>query len=82
LLVTAAVPLFFLAALTESFVRESALGSAPRLALAGAYGVALLAAHILLQRRAGRSRVDTSWLLEVERREPGRPAERGSGSIS
>ena len=75
LLVTASVPLFFLAALTESFIRESALGSTPRLVLAGVYGAALLAAHILLQRRGSRSSVDTSWLLEVERREPTRSAE-------
>ena len=62
LLVAVSVPLFFLAALTESFVRESAIATSPRLALAGVYGVALIAAHVWLHRRSRRRQIDTSWL--------------------
>lgn len=67
LLVAVSVPLFFLAALTESFVRESAIENAPRFALAGVYAVALVAAHVWLHRRSRRRPVDTSWLAETER---------------
>jgi hypothetical protein len=69
LLVATSVPLFLLAAVTESFVRESALGTAPRLAIAGVYTVALLAALFFVHRAANRRRVDTSWLGEVAERE-------------
>ena len=67
LLVAVSVPLFFLAALTESFVRESAIENTPRFALAGVYAVALVAAHVWLHRRSRRRPVDTSWLAETER---------------
>ena len=67
LLVAVSVPLFFLAALTESFVRESTIGNTPRFALAGAYALALVAAHVWLHRRGRRRAVDTSWLTKVER---------------
>lgn len=62
LLVAGSVPLFLLAALTESFVRESALGTAPRLAVAAGYALALAAAHLWLRRLARSQAVDTGWL--------------------
>lgn len=71
LLVASSVPLFLLAALTESFVRESALGSLPRFAVAAAYAFALLAAHWQLWRMARRENIDTGWLAGL-----GRPAAR------
>ena len=64
-LVAAAVPLLALAALVESFVRESALGTAPRLAIAGCMLLALLAALAAVRRLARRYHVDTGWLQEV-----------------
>ncbi len=70
LLVAISVPLFFLAALTESFVRESAIENGPRFALAGVYAVALVAAHLWLHRYSRRRAIDTSWLEEVERGAP------------
>ena len=65
LLVALSLPLFLLAALTESFVRESALGTAPRLLVAGAYALALGLAHLWLRRRAREGSVDTGWLAAL-----------------
>ena len=62
LLVVAAVPLFLLAALTESFIRESALGSPLRLTLAGVYVAALGLAHWKLRRLAQTQTADPTWL--------------------
>ncbi len=64
-LVVLSVPLFFLAALTESFVRESALGTAPRLGLAAAYAAALVVAHGWLRHRAREAAPDASWLAAL-----------------
>jgi uncharacterized membrane protein SpoIIM required for sporulation len=65
LLVATAVPLFLLAALTESFVRESDLATTPRLAIAGAYALVIVAAHWRLQRLARTETVDTGWLAAL-----------------
>jgi uncharacterized membrane protein SpoIIM required for sporulation len=65
LLVASAVPLFLVAALTESFVRESSLGSTPRLAIAGVYAVGLGLAHWWLRRMAHSDSVDTGWLAAL-----------------
>lgn len=77
LLLAAAIPLFVLAALAESFVRESALGIGPRLAVAA--GMALIVALLLTTSgRAARARPDTSWLRELSA--PTSPGSPGSGS--
>jgi uncharacterized membrane protein SpoIIM required for sporulation len=65
LLVALSVPLFLLAALTESFVRESVIATAPRLIIAGAYVVALGFAHLWLRDLARRERVDAGWLAAL-----------------
>jgi uncharacterized membrane protein SpoIIM required for sporulation len=65
LLFTGSIPLFALAALMESFVRESALGTAPRLAVAAALATALAAALLAVRRLARRVTVDTGWLREL-----------------
>jgi uncharacterized membrane protein SpoIIM required for sporulation len=67
LLIAASLPLFLLAALIESFVRQSALGTAPRLAVAGAGALALLVFLLYVRRVARRVEVDTSWLRELGR---------------
>jgi uncharacterized membrane protein SpoIIM required for sporulation len=67
LLVAAAVPLFLLAALTESFVRESALEHLPRFAVAIVYALALIAAHWRLRSMARSESVDTGWLARLGR---------------
>lgn len=64
-LVATAVPLFLLAALTESFVRESALETGTRLAVAGAYAFAIAAAHWQVRRLARAAAVDTGWLAAL-----------------
>ena len=87
LLFGASIPLFAAAAVVESFVRESALGTAPRLAVAGTF-LALLGLALAGVRRAARTRrVDTRWLGELiapaDRGEliaPARTAAPGSGS--
>lgn len=64
-LFAAAVPLFVVAALIESFVRESTWGALPRLAVAALclFGTAGV---LLLTRRAAPARAaDTTWLREV-----------------
>jgi uncharacterized membrane protein SpoIIM required for sporulation len=59
------VPLFLLAALTESFIRESALGTAPRLAVALSFLALLLAGLASVYRLARRTPVDTRWLRDT-----------------
>jgi len=61
-LVACSVPLFVLAALIESFVRESALGTAPRLAVALACLLGLLLFLRVTRRLALRRGADTAWL--------------------
>jgi uncharacterized membrane protein SpoIIM required for sporulation len=79
LLFGAALPLFALAALVESFVRESALGTAPRLALAGFF-LALLGAALASVRRLGRRHAaDLAWLGGLTARARG--GSRDSGSV-
>ena len=78
LLVGASVPLFGLAALAESFVRESALPVAVRLVIAATMAAAIVAASLAARRLAHRRAVDTGWLdaLIV----PAHPGSPGSGS--
>jgi uncharacterized membrane protein SpoIIM required for sporulation len=64
----ASVPLFFLAALTESFIRESMLGTAPRLAVAGVFLALLLAGLGAVYRLSRRTPVDTGWLRDGDTR--------------
>jgi len=78
-LVGTAVPLLLVAALTESFVRESTLSTAARFGIAATY-VALLGTGLAWVRRLARQReVDTRWLAELM---PPRPASRESGSAA
>lgn len=64
LLAAAAIPLLMAAALIESFVRESALGVTPRLAVAA--GMALLVGGFLgASRREARRRPDARWIREL-----------------
>ena len=65
LLFAASLPLFGVAALAESFVRESALGRTTRLAIAAAFGAAIVAMLIVVRRLAGRVPVDADWLAEI-----------------
>jgi uncharacterized membrane protein SpoIIM required for sporulation len=77
LLFGASIPLFAVAAVVESFVRESALGTAPRLAIAAAF-LALLGAALAGVRRVSRRRdVDVRWLGELTA--PARSGAPGSG---
>ncbi len=64
MLFATAVPLLALAAVTESFVRESALGTGPRLGVAGLMAGGLLIA-LASVRRLNRKVPDTSWLRDV-----------------
>ena len=69
-LFAASVPLFFAAAWIESFVRESALGTAPRFAVA-AVGVLILSAIGFLIRSLRKDEPETpDWLDELIRDEP------------
>jgi len=66
LLVGLAAPLFAAAALTESFVRESTLGTGARLGVAAAW-IAAGAAFLLWTRWLGRRDAnDASWIRELE----------------
>lgn len=60
-----AVPLLFAAALTESFVRESTLGTGARLAIAAAYAVALAEGLAWIRRLAHRRADEATWLAQV-----------------
>jgi uncharacterized membrane protein SpoIIM required for sporulation len=64
-LVATAVPLLLVAAATESFVRESTLGTAPRLAIATAYAAALGAGLAWIRRLAHRRGGDARWLADL-----------------
>ncbi len=80
LLFAASVPLFGAAALVESFVRESALGTLPRLAVAATF-LALLGAALAGVRRAARRRAgDLGWLADLSAR--ARSGAPGSGSAA
>lgn len=70
LLVATSVPLFLVAALTESFVRESALGTHARIAVATSYVLVLAVAHAWLRRLARTEVVETGWLASLAHREP------------
>jgi uncharacterized membrane protein SpoIIM required for sporulation len=61
----AALPLLAVAALIESFVRESAWGTAPRLAVAAGCLLGTVAVLVATQRAAQAAAVDTGWLREV-----------------
>jgi uncharacterized membrane protein SpoIIM required for sporulation len=71
LLFGAALPLFALAAGVESFVRESALGSAPRLALAALFLALLAFALAGVRRLARRREADLGWLGDLSARTRG-----------
>jgi uncharacterized membrane protein SpoIIM required for sporulation len=65
LLFGVSVPLLFLAAGIESFVRESTLGVTTRLVLAGALAVGLGVVGLSVSRLARRRRGETTWLSEL-----------------
>jgi len=67
LLFGGAVPLFLVAALTESFVRESLLGTVARLGVAGAYAAVLGSGFAWVRRCAARLPPDTAWLASLTR---------------
>ena len=74
LLMATSVPLFLIAALTESFVRESALGDLPRFGVASVYAFALVVAHWKLRALARTESVETGWLSSLVQRDPQRIA--------
>jgi uncharacterized membrane protein SpoIIM required for sporulation len=78
LLFGASIPLFALAAVVESFVRESAMGTAPRLAIAATFFALLLGGLALVRRAARRRQVDTRWLGDLIA--PARSEAPGTGS--
>src|SRR5438874_844013 len=78
LLFAGSIPLFALAALAESFVRESALGTAPRLGIAAVFAAGLVAALLSVRRFSRRVPVDAAWLGELIA--PVRGGSPGSGS--
>ena len=59
------LPLFLVAALIESFARQSALGIAPRLAIAAAGAVLLGSFHLWVFRLARARENDSAWLAGV-----------------
>jgi uncharacterized membrane protein SpoIIM required for sporulation len=65
LLFGASIPLFFAAALVESFVRESALGTGVRFVVAGGFAALELAFLTLSRRLALRRHITASWLAEL-----------------
>jgi len=78
LLFAGSIPLFALAAVAESFVRESTLGTAPRLAIGAAFAAGLVAALLAVRRFSRRVPVDAAWLGELMA--PLRGGSPGSGS--
>lgn len=64
LLFGAAIPLFFCAALIESFIRESALGLGSRFAVAGVMAALLGMAMIWVRRQSRVHPTDSGWLYE------------------
>jgi uncharacterized membrane protein SpoIIM required for sporulation len=69
------LPFFLAAAAVESFVRESTLGTAPRLAVAAAFAALLAALAVGAARLARRRRVETAWLLERAEPREAQPSE-------
>lgn len=65
------VPLFFVAAWIESFVRESALGTAPRFAVAALGALFLCLFAFLLRRLDDHEPAQTDWMDELIREESG-----------
>jgi uncharacterized membrane protein SpoIIM required for sporulation len=80
LMVGSAAPLFAVAALTESFLRESSLGVPYRLSVAGGWVVATVAFLAWTRRLNRRVVADTRWLAELSG--PLRNAARDSGSAA
>jgi uncharacterized membrane protein SpoIIM required for sporulation len=78
LLFTGSLPLFALAALAESFVRESTLGTAARLGIAAIWAAGLVASLLAVRRFSRRVPVDAAWLGELIA--PVRDGSPGSGS--
>ena len=68
LLFTAAIPMFALAALVESFVRESHLNTSSRMAIAASLAAALAGGLFGVRRLARRTEVDTRWLMQITAR--------------
>lgn len=64
-LVGTAVPLFVLAALIESFVRQSTWGTAPRLLIAALWIAVAVGLVVAARRSAQVDEADTSWLREL-----------------
>jgi uncharacterized membrane protein SpoIIM required for sporulation len=64
-LVLTSIPLFFAAAWIESFVRQSALGTPARLAVAAFGAIALTLLALLIRRRPVRSRERANWLEDL-----------------
>ena len=60
-----AVPLFVIAALIESFVRQSTWGTLPRLAIAGLWLAGAIAFAVAARRSARADAADVSWLHEL-----------------
>ena len=73
------IPLFALAALAESFVRESALGTASRLGIAVVFAAGLVASLLAVRRFSRRVPVDAAWLGELMARDRGGSPGSGSG---
>ncbi|MCG8590277.1 MAG: stage II sporulation protein M [Proteobacteria bacterium] len=72
LLFATSVPLFFCAALVESFVRESTLGTATRLAVAAGGAVTLLAVALwAFAGRRGDRRAAAAWIRSLARNPSG-----------
>jgi uncharacterized membrane protein SpoIIM required for sporulation len=65
LLFAASIPLFAVAAVVEGFVRESALGTAPRLALAAGFAGLILLELLSLRHLDRRRPRDVRWLAEL-----------------
>ena len=78
LLFAGSLPLFALAALAESFVRESTLGTAARLGIAAVFAAGLVAALLAVRRFSRRVPVDAALLGELIA--PVRDGSSGSGS--
>lgn len=80
-LLAGALPLFVAAALVESFVRESLLGTAPRLLVAAAM-LAMLCALLWWTRRLSSAIVDTDWIREIAARRAGGASGAADGARS
>jgi uncharacterized membrane protein SpoIIM required for sporulation len=78
LLIGSSLPLFALAAAVESFVRESQLSTATRLAVAAGFAALLVAGLVAVRRLARRQEIELVWLRDLTTR--GRDEARSSGS--